>query len=267
MVRLRALQLRRSMAAVFGLIQGFAHSLLDFVYPPRCLLCDGNLQPKPPSNSFHRAFCNECRSNLFPVADNACRCCGASLGPYTVSEEGCPLCVREHFAFDEVIRLGVYRDELRTACLMAKNPAGTLLGRALTELLMEVNESAFACRSFDVIVPVPEHWLKRLTRPQYAAETMARELSRRLNVRLRTGILAKHRWTPKQAKSPPAERRQQQHGAFSTVRRSSLKGQTVLLVDDILTTGATASETARALKRAGAKRVIVVVLAVSPPSA
>lgn len=213
------------------------------------------------------AFCSDCHTKLAPASGNECRRCGAPLGPYTDSQNGCPLCIREHFTFDEVIRLGLYRDDLRTACLMAKNPTGALLGRALTDLLVEAKGSALASHSFDVIVPVPEHWLKRFVRPQYAAETIACELSRRLKVRLATGILAKCRWTPKQAKSSPAERRQQQRGAFRTSKRISLHGQTVLLVDDILTTGATADEAARMLKRAGAKKIVVAVLAVSPPSA
>jgi predicted amidophosphoribosyltransferase len=123
-----------------------------------------------------------------------------------------------------------------------------------------------SCQPFDAVVPVPEHWFKRLMRSQYAAETIARQLSTRLKVGLATGILAKARWTPKQAKSSPVERRQQQKDAFH-VRKSTLKGQSILLVDDILTTGATADAAARELKRAGAKRVVVAVIAVSPPRA
>ena len=93
---------------------------------------------------------------------------------------------------------------------------------------------------------------------------MARQFATRLKVRLSTDILAKARWTPKQAKSSPVQRRKQQQDAFRVVK-SDLRGQSILLVDDILTTGATADAAARALKRAGAKRVVVAVVAVSPP--
>lgn len=263
----RELLPRPPTSVLLGMTRQLARATLDFVYPPRCLLCDDDMVSAADATGCRLAFCIDCHAKLTPAAGNECRCCGAPLGPYTVSDDGCPVCVREHFAFDEVIRLGLYRDELRTACLMAKNPAGALLGRALTDLLVEVKGTTLASHSFDAIVPVPEHWLKRLVRPQYAAETIASELSHRLKVRLATGILAKQRWTPKQARSSPAERRQQQRGAFRASKRISLRGQTVLLVDDILTTGATADEAARMLKRAGAKRVVVAVLAVSPPSA
>ncbi|MEK6262709.1 MAG: phosphoribosyltransferase family protein [Planctomycetota bacterium] len=254
-------QPRRSASVLLGMTRQVAGAVLDFVYPPRCLLCDDDMMSTSDETGRHLAFCADCHVKLSPTAGNECRRCGAPLGPYSPTTEGCPRCAREHFAFDEVIRLGLYSDELRTACLMAKNPAGALFGRALADLLVEVKGTALASHTFDAIVPVPEHWLKRLVRPQYAAETIACELSRRLKVRLATGILAKQRWTPKQARSSAAKRRQQQRGAFCTSKRTSLRGQTVLLVDDILTTGATADEAARMLKRAGAKRVVVAVLA------
>ena len=252
-------------SALIGGVRVLTGAALDFVYPPRCLLCDDDSLSGSDATGRHVAFCDDCQAQLCPIATNACRRCGAPLGPYTLSTEGCMLCVREHFAFDEVIRLGLYRDELREACLIAKSPTGALMGRALATELAIAQQSVFAAQTFDAIVPVPEHWLKRLARPQYAAETIARELSSRLKVRLATSILAKQRWTLKQARSSPAERRVHQHGAFGTTKRTDLRGQTLLLVDDILTTGATAHEAARMLKRAGAKRVVVAIIAVSPP--
>ena len=253
-------------SALVGGGRALTGAALDFIYPPRCLLCDDDTLPGSNSTGGHVPFCDDCHAELCPMATNACRRCGAPLGPYTRSGEGCTLCIRERFAFDQVIRLGLYRDELRAACLMAKSPTGALMGRALASELVTAQREALTAQTFDAVIPVPEHWLKRLARPQYAAETLARELSHRLKVHLATGILAKRRWTPKQARSSPAERRIQQHGAFGTAKRTDLHGQTLLVVDDVLTTGATAHEVARMLKRAGAKRVVVAVIAVSPPS-
>lgn len=233
---------------------------IEFIYPPACLLC----QKEVSSGADDSTLCADCRSKLTTVPGNACFRCGAPVGPYTVANDHCILCKREAFAFDEVIRLGIYRDAMRVACLRAKNPSGGLLARTLVNLVVESQEARLEQQTFDAIVPVPEHWLKRLTRPQYAAETMARQWAARLKVRLATDILAKARWTPKQAKSSPAQRRKQQQDAFR-VGKSDLRGQSILLVDDILTTGATADAAARVLKRSGASRVVVTVIAVSPP--
>jgi ComF family protein len=240
---------------------------LDFVYPPRCLLCGGESESASSVDECHVGLCSDCETKLRPSSANACRRCGVPLGPFTNSDDGCAVCRREHFAFDGVIRLGVYRDEMRSACLLAKNPNGALLSQTLADLWIDERRLLLADQILHAVIPVPEHWLKRLVRPHYAAEAIAERLSRRLKVRLATGILAKCRWTPKQAKSRPAQRRQQQKDAFRVVPNKSLNGQTILLVDDILTTGATADAAARALKRAGASRVVVAVLAVSPPVA
>jgi len=243
-----------------------AKGFLDFVYPPRCVLCDRDQPSGDGPSTVQPLLCQDCRTKLIPANDNPCRRCGVPLGPYTKSDkEGCLVCRNQHFAFREVIRLGAYRDELRIACLMAKNPNGRLLGLALTRLFIETKSQQLNERQFNLVVPVPEHWFKRWTRPQYAAETIARELSRQLQIPLGAQVLEKHRWTPKQATSTPVERRHQQQGVFRTARKQELNGQSILLVDDILTTGATADEAARCLKRAGAKQVTVAVLAVSPP--
>ena len=247
----------------FGDIQRVA---LEFVYPPVCLLCQAEILPTAEEVCQKSSLCGDCLHKLVAPSGNACKRCGAPVGPFTVAEDHCILCRRENYAFDEVVRLGLYRDELRIACLMAKNPSGGLLGRTLADVLVDAKQSVFAAQTFHAVVPVPEHWVKRIVRQHYAAETLARRISARLKVPLSTGILSKARWTPKQAKSPPVQRRQQQKSAFRVVG-TGVRGKTILLVDDILTTGATADAAARELKRAGASRVVVAVVAVSPPRA
>lgn len=240
-------------------ITGAFTAAQEFIYPPGCVLCQIELQ----SGS---TLCDGCLEKMCPVEVNVCQRCGARIGPYSSQSDGCPLCAREDFAFDRVIRLGLYRDELRKACLMAKNPSGGLLGQLLADVLIETHHAEFAAYSFDAVVPVPEHWIKRIQRPQYAAETIARQLASRLKAKLSTSTLNKPKTTPKQARSSPTQRRQQQKGAFRISPQTQVNGQTILLVDDILTTGATADAAARVLKRSGAKQVIVAVIAVSPPT-
>ncbi|HXA65093.1 MAG TPA: ComF family protein, partial [Bryobacteraceae bacterium] len=115
-------------------------------------------------------------------------------------------------------------------------------------------------QEFDVIVPMPLHWRKRWQRGFNQSALLASEIGRRTNIPLRN-VLRRIRPTATQAGLTNAKRRQNVSGAFHSRPRPSLHGQRVLLVDDVMTTGATAASCARALKMAGAKRVTLLTLA------
>lgn len=233
-------------------------SMLGFIYPPACLLCGCELDQD------HQPFCEACHSGLKPRLKDECPRCGAPVGPYVNVTDGCIQCRRESYAFDRVVRLGVYDADMRAACLRAKAAGGSSVARGLANVLANEKRSLFEELAADIAVPIPEHWTRRIFNSHYAAETLSREISRCLGVRWNGSLLVKRRRTPKQATSPTAQRRQQQLGSFAVTRSVDLRNTSVLLIDDILTTGSTASAAARVLKQAGARRVIVAVIAVSP---
>jgi predicted amidophosphoribosyltransferase len=160
--------------------------------------------------------------------------------------------------------MGVYDSQMRLASIRAKAAGGASLARGLANALVDQKRSQFDDRNLDLIVPIPEHWTRRLLHPHYAAETISRQIARRLFVSWSRKILRKSRRTPKQATSPTPLRRVQQKGSFAVSRSRQISGKTILLVDDILTTGSTAHAAAKTLKDAGAAHVIVAVIAVSP---
>ena len=232
---------------------------INFVYPPTCLFCHQGVV-----NPVGHDFCESCLSKLKPVHVLECPRCGAPVGPYTDLTRGCGQCRRETFAFDEVIRLGVYDGQMRLSLLRAKASGGGLMARGLADVLVNEKRAKFEEPGFDLVVPIPEHWTRRLLHPHYAAETISRQIARKLKVRWSRKILLKTRRTPKQATSPTLLRRQQQQGSFAVSRSRQISGKTILLVDDILTTGSTSHAAANTLKNAGAAHVIVAVIAVSP---
>ena len=116
----------------------------------------------------------------------------------------------------------------------------------------------------DFVVSVPQFRGHRLTRVHHSAETMAAVLAERLELPFRRTLLRKPHRTPDQSALPRTGRLKNLHKAFSLRRNSVIAGQRVLLVDDILTTGTTASECARTLRDAGAALVGVAVMAVVP---
>jgi ComF family protein len=159
--------------------------------------------------------------------------------------------------FDEVYSFGAYEGVLRKLIHVFKfegvrtlqRPLGALLSRALPR------ES-----SFDAVVPMPLHWRRRWQRGFNQSELLAREIARRWNVPL-CRLVRRQRATSPQAGLTSAERRKNVLGAFAVKNTARLNGMRLLLVDDVLTTGATASACARALKRAGAAHVTFLALA------
>jgi ComF family protein len=113
----------------------------------------------------------------------------------------------------------------------------------------------------DVVIPIPLHWTRRWQRGHNQSAALARGLAHHLALPCRPAWLRRIRRTAKQADQPASRRRENVHNAFRAAIRPELKGKCVLLVDDVLTTGSTASEAARALRSAGAGRIVVAVLA------
>lgn len=206
-------------------------------------------------------LCAGYRDAAAPVIENSCRRCAALVGPHLVTSAGCVHCRRDRFAFEGVIRLGVYDGLLGSACLRTKHPRGRPLAAVLAGLLWERDRAVFEAADIDVVVPVPQHWSGRFLRGHNAAETIGEVLASRLKVDFFRHILSKVRRTPAQTSLPPSRRRSNLRGAFRVRGRSPLAGETVLLTDNILTTGTTANEVARMLWRGGAERVIVAVAA------
>jgi ComF family protein len=231
--------------------------LLHLLYPGVCWGCGQALLREQTSQN----FCFSCRKLLTADRQAACPRCAHTIGPFVHVDKGCTVCRDSKFFFDQVLRLGPYDGLLREMILRLKNLAGEGLAEALGDLWAEHSEARLRNVAADVIIPVPLHWFRRWARGYNQSEALARALAARLRLPCRTACLRRRRATPKQTEQTPAQRKLNVRGAFQTPSRAALHGQTVLLVDDVLTTGSTASEAARALRRAGAARVVVAVLA------
>jgi ComF family protein len=232
-----------------------AAALGDLVYPRVCALCDTAL----PDGEVGDGLCGPCAEELRDKARDWCRRCGASVGPYS-SGPPCYWCGDRHYHFDGVCRLGAYEGLRRDACLKMKGAGGAPLATAIAALLWRQHAERLQAAQVDLVVPVPLHWRRRLSRRHNPAETLAARLARRLHRRCLHRMLKRWRATASQSHLPPTRRWENVRGAFRVRPIFSLRGARILLVDDVLTTGATCSEAAGALKKAGAERVQVVVV-------
>jgi ComF family protein len=155
---------------------------------------------------------------------------------------------------------------LRALILHMKETGGELVAEFLGKILGTHRSAALRELHADVVVPVPLHWRGRWSRGYNQSEALARALAGHLAVPCCPAWLRRVRPTPQQTRQTPAGRRQNVLGAFQARQRPELHGKTILLVDDVLTTGSTCSEAAAALRVGGARRVVVAVLAHSQPA-
>ncbi len=234
--------------------RSLVNRLVDFVYPPSCLACSA---PLPQFN----AWCDQCETSLKNAPGPRCRRCAAPVGPNLVTTDGCSLCRTEHYAFRRVIALGVHTGLLQQQIHHGQQRHGSPTMRALADLLLDDRLTDFLAEEIDLVVSIPQFWQRRWWGIHGAAETAAQRLAERLRRPYRPSILRKPRPTPAQTGAAPSVRRRQQQGAFVVEPGWNLKDQRILVVDDVLTTGATADAAARAFRSAGVADVLVAVIA------
>lgn len=133
------------------------------------------------------------------------------------------------------------------------------IGDVLTEWL-KVQEG-FSEVSYDGIVPIPQHWVRRIVQRYNQSVTLGHRMSRGLEIPCLENLLDRGRWTQKQGMKTISERRENLLGAFTVPKPHEVRYRSFLLVDDVMTSGATLQEAARALLQAGARRVDAVVFA------
>jgi ComF family protein len=204
--------------------------------------------------------CSACLSAPQPlIAEYFCIDCKTPfINAFPLDSDGrCGLCRRGLTGFDSVFSFGEYDGALRKLIHLFKYQQLKPLARPLGKLLASALPREM---QFDVIVPMPLHWTRAWQRGFNQSELLGKMLAGRINTPLMRAIRRKRR-TPAQAGLTNAQRRTNVAGAFVWNKKYSVKDRHVLLVDDVLTTGATASACASVLKRAGAKRVTVLTLA------
>lgn len=259
----------------------------DLLFPPSCRLCE-----TPVGHSID--FCSPCESKL-RVSESrmecACQRCGRpgvtaksdqkllGLHPQDADNpaEKCAYCEKETFLFDEVIPMWVYEDTVCDAVVAAKfghqAPLADALGRLLSVRVIEATKEDPP----EVVVGIPQHWTRRLIRRGNGNQALAGAVTRRLALHSAqiggtiapfVPILRTTRKIQKQAWLDDTARRKNVQDAFALARgygfikpERRLLGSHVLLIDDVLTTGATANEITGVLKKAGARRVTLAVVA------
>jgi len=242
----------------FGTFTELSRGIAQVIFPNACQLCD---RAEANSTDFRHGLCRMCYESTCHDPHISCPKCAASLGPHTETRDGCAVCRSQPFAFDSAIRLGPYDNVLRDAILRMKLVNGEGLAEQMGRVFWEAACERLSNAGATIVVPVPLHWRRRFARGHNQAAGVARELAFGLGIEFARSALRRVRNTPQQGQPSASARRENVKGAFRVRTGARITGSTVLLVDDVMTTGSTVSEAARTLKAAGAERVVVAVLA------
>ena len=252
-----ASNLLRSAASGAALI---ARGVFTAFFPSDCRLCG-----VPLSNISRLPVCPSCLLAMAPLAAATCEICGERLSskPFEGSRQICPACQESRPHFMRAVAYGAYDGELRELIHLLKyeqvEPAAGVLGQMLADAIHKLRPIADSI----VMVPVPLHRSKRRQRGFNHAELIARAALKGHASRceLDADVLERTRPTVSQIGLTRPQRVENIRGAFRVRHLSRVAGRTVLLVDDVLTTGTTASECARILRKAGAEKVWVATVA------
>jgi ComF family protein len=236
--------------------------LLDWLYPPRCRGCGRRIHGRDAE-----CFCAACWQDIRLIAHPLCAICGRPFPDASGEDHACGGCLSRPPAFAQARAWACYpRQEaedhpLRQAIQKFKYGRKVSLGKPLGRVLAQGCRHLLEQWKVDVIVPVPLHPKRLRWRGFNQSVLLARQVSAVFHVPVDPFLLKRNIETPPQTQLSEEERRRNVRGAFVVNAEKSVEDRSVLLLDDVYTSGATVNECSRCLKRAGAKEVYVLTLA------
>ncbi|MDR0677198.1 MAG: ComF family protein [Holosporaceae bacterium] len=222
------------------------------IFPITCCNCEEFVESE--------GLCSECWNKIRWIGDPKCRICGV---PFEFGVDlTCPMCSKRKPHFDKAIAVFEYDDFTKKVILKFKYNDTTYISKQLAAWMYRVSKNTVQ-KKVDFIVPVPIHFFKRLKRKYNQSELLALEFAKLSGISYEPRILLKKKSTPQQEGLSRNVRLKNVQGSFGIDEkyRNLLHKKTILLIDDVLTTGATINECSKILKKHGAEKIICVTAA------
>ena len=233
----------------------FPSALFQLLLPPQCPCCEKFLEGD------QQGFCSNCLSEIHWIEPPFCSICGIPFISKEVEIHPCGACVIHKKYFTMARALGVYEGSLQKAIHDWKYAGKTPLTPFFAEWMARGLNRYWEPCSLDLLIPVPLYPQRLRKRGFNQALLLVKELSRHIGIPYQKTILQKKKSTIPQVNLSGIEREKGLKGAFHVIGEEALEGRTVLLIDDVYTTGATVNECSKVLLKGGAKRVDVLTLA------
>ncbi len=237
------------------MLKSTKRKLIDALMPPRCLSCGAHVEQ--PSS-----ICGDCWGNLTFIASPFCITCGTPMPESASPESECLECINNAPPYIKA-RAALHYDSHSTPLITRFKYSDQLHLAPLLTLWMESAGKELLAQA-DIVAPVPLHWTRLFTRKYNQAAILAQSLARDSGRPYMAELLKRKKRTPPQASLNKSQRLKNVQGAFQLhprIEREAVLQKSILLVDDVMTTGATIRACAKVLKKAGAKKVMVLTAA------
>lgn len=235
------------------MIQSYVHAFLDLIYPPytHCVIC---LEAWPETDGY---VCKKCLDALPWLGDDVCVCCGAPLKEERYSY--CEQCESDVHQFNQARASFRYEEGVAQLIWRLKYSSETTLAPILGEWMNDtLNQTGW---EFDVIVPVPLHPKRQRQRGYNQAGLLADEVGKWQATKVLRNGLVRNKSTQTQITLNRKQRLKNLSDVFTVVDQHLVSGKSILLIDDVYTTGATADQCSKVLYEAGAENVDVLTVA------
>ena len=235
---------------------------IDLIYPPRCSICERYLWNNRANNGQQALlFCKPCFDGFSEITSPLCLTCGMPFGSEVEEDHLCEECLRKRPFYDAARAPYLYEGSIMEAIHQFKYAGRSHLAKSLGSLMTSFAREWMDKANSTLMMPVPLHPVRLRERGFNQSLVLARYAAPLLGAELDFLSLRRIRYTRPQTGLKISERKKNVHRAFEVVDKMAVKGRTILLVDDVTTTGNTLNECARILKRAGSKEVFCLTLA------
>jgi ComF family protein len=240
----------------------FLGQFIDLIYPPRCSICEKFLwKNRARKDQQELLFCNPCFDGFSEITSPLCPTCGRPFASEVDEDHLCENCLRKRPYYDAMRAPYLFEGGIMEAIHQFKYAGKSHLAKSLGPLLSSFAKKWLGKLDGYLIMPVPLHPRRLRERAFNQSLLLARYVAALPALELDFLSLKRIRYTQPQTGLKTDERRKNVLWAFEIADRKVVKGRTVLLVDDVATTGNTLNECARTLKRAGAREVFCLTLA------
>lgn len=232
--------------------------MLDVLYPPRCPFC-GKIVKRQTGGGASAQVCSVCRKALPFVSEPRCMKCGKPVSH--AEQEYCMDCQKNVYAYDEGRSLLLHRGNVSRAVYQFKYHNKRSYAPVFAEMMAEQYADWVKRKQITELIPVPLHASRKRSRGYNQAELLAEELGKRWGLPVRKNVVFRIKKTKRQKELNDRERAQNLKNAFGVSAKWS-PGKSVLIIDDIYTTGSTIHHLAKILKMAGVQKVYFLTISI-----